>query len=485
MKKDKLNKLLITTVFFAFLILVSNDSKAASITINTSKTEVSPGENFSVTVSVNGGAGKVNVSATNATLSKTELELMLQSSMTITCTAGNSGTISINANGIVADYSTEKDTNISATPKNVTIVQNTEEKENNNGSSSNASSNSDNTNSNPGSNSDNNSTTTTKSNNANVKMITTSPVDFSGFKPSKTSGYAVTVENEVDKIYVSVDKEDAKASVSLLNKTNSDTGKSWVYIAEGSNEIDVTVTSEDGKNQKKYTINVTRNEKEKTEEPKQTEESEDSKEPEENSEEEPMEEAFGLTELNIEGLKLNPQFQTDVYEYKVELKEDLEKLNIKTLATKANSEIEITGNENLQEGENIITIIVKGENEAETVAYQITVNKTLEKQEVVLNVEQEQQKQQEKMKKIIILSVAGGVILIIVISVISVNIKKSTGSNEGYIPYENLTDDYEDYPENSAYEKNDEIEEQIEDTEDEFYEEEPKKKKRSKGKRFK
>ena len=48
------------------------------------------------------------------------------------------------------------------------------------------------------------------------------------------------------------------------------------------------------------------------------------------------------------------------------------------LATKENSNIEITGNENLKEGENIITIIVKGENEAETVTYQIIVNKTLE-----------------------------------------------------------------------------------------------------------
>lgn len=314
--------------------------------------------------------------------------------------------------------------------------------------------------------------TSTKSSNANVKRITTSPVNFSGFKTNKTSGYAVTVENNVDKINVNVSKEDSKASVSLLNKTNSDKGKFWVYLAEGNNEINIVVTSEDGTNQKTYTINVTR--KTKDEQTEETEKPEEKPEeaPEENSEEQPMEGTFGLSELKIEGLELNPKFQTDIYEYNIELKEDLEKLNITTLATKENSNIEITGNENLQEGENIITIIVKGENDAETVAYQIIVNKILEKQEDTSNREQ-----QEKIKKIIILSVAGGIILIIAISVVIIKIKKSKGLNAGYIPYEDLNDDYE--------ETNEVEDQQNEDVEDEFYEEETRKKKHSKGKRFK
>lgn len=325
--------------------------------------------------------------------------------------------------------------------------------------------------------------TVTTSSNANVKMIKTSPVDFTGFKASKTSGYEVAVENDVDKISVSVEKEDSKASVSLLNKTNSDTGKSWVYIAEGNNEIVVTVTSEDGKNKKSYTINATRKAKE--------EQVEEPEEPEENPEEEPMEEIFGLAELSIEGLKFEPQFQTDIYEYKAELKENLEKLNITTLATEANSTIEIIGNENLKNGENIITIMVKDENDTKTALYQIIVNKTFEEQEVILDTEQEKE-QQEKMKEMIILSAAVGVILVIVIAVIVVKVKKSRNTNGGYIPYENLVDDYDEEDEVEEQtiedtEENEQLEEQItEDEEDnEFYEEEPKKKKRSKGKRFK
>lgn len=473
--REKNKKILYSIlIIFIMIILKNATAKAATTSLSANNTEPTEGQSVTVTASVNAGAWNLSFSGAGKSetiYGYTQTNANSSDSKSITFTAGSAGTTyTFSLTGDMTDIASNTSEPVN---KSITI------KVKSNSSTSNGSSSSGN-NANSGSSNNggtsNNSTTSTKSSNANVKMITTSPVDFSGFKASKTSGYEVTVENEVDKINVNVDKEDSNASVSLLNKTNSDTGKSWVYIAEGNNEIAVTVTSEDGKNQKTYTINVTRKVKE--------DETEEPEESEENSEEEPMEEVFGLTELNIEGLELKPQFQTDVYEYNVELKEDLEKLNITTLTTKVNSEIEITGNENLQEGENIITIIVKGENEAETVAYQIIVNKTLEKQEVTSNAEQEQQ---EKMKKIIILSVVGGVILVIVIAVIIVKIKKSKESDEGYIPYENLVDDYEDddYIENNAYKENDEIEEQNEDTEDEFYEEEPKKKKRSKGKRFK
>lgn len=460
MKKNKLYKFIIMMVVFAFFTLISNSSKAASITINTSKTKVSPGEKFSVTVSVSGGAGKVNVSATNATLSKSELDLMLQSSITITCTAGNSGIISINANGIVADYSTEKDTNISATPKSVTIVQ---KNSGNGGNSSNS------TTGNNGGKTDTNTGSTTKSNVATLSNLGIRPNDFSGFNANKTS-YSTEVPNNVESIEIYAEKAKDNNGKTIIGQKISGTGKKT--LKEGTNSFSVVVTSEDGTNQKTYTINVTRKTKDEQTEGTEKPEEKPEETPEENSEEQPMEETFGLSELKIEGLELNPKFQTDIYEYNIELKKDLEKLNITTLATKENSNIEITGNENLQEGENIITIIVKGENDAETVAYQIIVNKILEKQEDTSNREQ-----QEKIKKIIILSVAGGIILIIAISVVIIKIKKSKGLNAGYIPYEDLNDDYEE---------TNEIEEQPnEDVEDEFYEEETRKKKHSKGKRFK
>ena len=304
-----------------------------------------------------------------------------------------------------------------------------------------------------------NPTTSTKSTVATLSNLGIRPNDFTGFRPS-TYSYNVEVPNDTETIEVYASKGQSGQTIS---------GTGTKTLKEGVNTFNVVVTAEAG-NTQTYTINVTRTAKE--------EQIEDNEQPEENPGEDPMEEIFGLSELNIEGVELEPQFQTDVYEYKVELKEDIEKLNITTLATEANSNIEITGNENFQEGENIITIVVKGQDEEKIATYQIIVNKTLEEQENTVNQEQDHQ---QMIKKIIVISVAGGVILIIVIATIIVKVKKSKKSIDGYIPYENLTDDYED-----DYEVN-EIEEQtFEDTkDDEFYEEEHKKKKRSKGKRFK
>lgn len=454
-----MKKKIFSIIFAIFLIFaINNYCKAASASIQCNNTaEI----NKTITISVSGSAVQWNLNLKvngQSIASNSELD-NVNGNKTISFsgnyTPKTEGNLTVTLEGSITEASNGSTIKSFGT-RNISVTKSS--------SSSNSGSNSQN---NSGT---NNTTTSTKSSNANVKMITTSPVDFSGFKANKTSGYSVTVENNIDKINVNVTKEDTKANVSLVNKTNSDTGKSWVYIAEGDNEINVTITSEDGKNQKTYTINVTRKTKEDKTEETSNENTEEK--PEENTETDPLEEKFGLSELKIEGLEIEPQFQTDIYEYKVELKEDLDKLNITTLATKANATVEITGNENLKEGENIITILVKGENEDETAAYQIVVNKILEKQENTEN-----NSNQDKIKKIIIVSIAGGIILVIVVVAIVTKIKKSKGKGNGYIPYENLMDDDEENDEG------DEIEENQED--EEFYQEEPKKKKRSKGKRFK
>lgn len=456
-------------IFLMFLFIVATYNVVSKAAISATSKTVNSGENVSILVTSNvqlsaytvkatgyngltfvtssggSGAGTTSVSDAKATGGMTSLATFkfrvptVESDQTYQVTFSATGMGDVNLNSVPDSSCTA---NITVKSSN----QNTGDTTNNNQTNSNT---------------EKPESPTTKSSNANVKMITTSPVDFSGFKASKTSGYEVNVENNVDKINVNVSKEDSKASVSLLNKTNSDKGKSWVYLAEGNNEINVTVTSEDGKNQKTYTINVTRKAKEeKTEETEKTEEQEETNE---NAETDPMKEVFGLSELKIEGLELNPEFKTDIYEYNVDLKEDLQKLNITTLATKENSNIEITGNENLKEGENIITIIVKGENDAETVAYQVIVNKIIEKQEDTPN-----QTNNDEIKKVIMVSIAGAIIVIIIIAVV-IKTRKSKRIND---------DDYE--------EENDNNYQIVDDTEDdEFYEEKPKKKKHSKGKRFK
>ena len=337
-----------------------------------------------------------------------------------------------------------------------------------------------------------NSSETTKSNNANLKNLGIRPNDFSGFTANKTE-YAVEVPNEVENIEIyAVKGTDGQTISGTGNKT----------LTEGENAFNVTVTAEDGTTKKIYTINIRRKAKDET---TNTEESEDTTDNTENGEEQPKE-VFGLSELGITGFDLDPEFKTDIFEYKLQLKEDKDKLDIITVATEANSNITITGNENLKNGENIITILVTNETGDKTATYQITVNKDIETKDNTIAEEQERI-QQEKQKKIIILSASAAFVVIVGVIAIIVIIKKSKASTV-QIPYSNLYD--EDEEENDGYVENpidynkynlnqEKSEEQIKNTEenefdyenqykDEFdYEnqEENRKNRHRKGKRFK
>ncbi len=98
--------LLIGVIIITSLLLTTVSN--ATLTISTSKSTVSPGESFNVTVSVGSNeAGAINLSASNGTLSQTYVDLMSQSSLTISCVAGSSGTITISGSGLVANYASE------------------------------------------------------------------------------------------------------------------------------------------------------------------------------------------------------------------------------------------------------------------------------------------------------------------------------------------------------------------------------------------
>jgi len=308
-------------------------------------------------------------------------------------------------------------------------------------------------------------TTPEKSKVATLSNLGIKPNDFSGFK-ANTYSYTTEVPNNVEKIEVYAIK-------GHNGQTISGTGANKA-LKVGENKFDVTVTAEDGKTTKTYTINVIRKEAEVKPNEEEPNENKPVEEPNEKPEE--PEEAFGLSELTIEGLKLKPQFKTDVYEYTLELKEELEKLNITALSTHADTNIEITGNENLVEGENVITIIVKIVDKEKGIydkiaTYQIVVNKITAKEVVADN------SKQDKMEKIIIISTAGGAILIIILIFVIAKIRKQKRVYD---------DEYNTYNDIGNYEeKTMETKEIVEDKPDdnEFYEEI--KKIKSKGKRFK
>lgn len=249
-------------------------------------------------------------------------------------------------------------------------------------------------------------TTTTqskKSSNANLSNLGIKPNDFKGFKADVTS-YDVEVPKDVGSVEIYATVQDKKSSL---------TGTGKKELRYGLNEFEIVVTAEDG-TKKTYTLNIKREEL--------TENTENV--PERYTGE-------GLAKLNINDLELSPKFDTIVYEYTVKYIGEDTKLNIDVSATDPYYNIDITGNENLKEGENIINILVSDPDGNNVAVYQVTVNKSLVDEEAI-------RKEEEGKRNRIILIVAGSIIALIVLIIIIKKIRKR--KNEKFEEY----DDYED-----------------------------------------
>lgn len=230
--------------------------------------------------------------------------------------------------------------------------------------------------------------------------------DFSGFKKDQTE-YSVEVPNEIKTVEIYAEATDSKAQV---------TGTGEIELNEGANEVKVEVVAQDG-TKKTYTITITRKASEVA-----TTSLDNTK--------------FGLSDLTIAGQTISPAFKNDVYSYTVGVKEDLASLDIKAIATDSDAKIEIVGNENLQQGENTITVIVKKEKTNQTATYQITVNKNVVSEAKQRSFFNPSTWGKEMIIKSIIVAVL--VLLIIIAVVLKVKISKEAKMENGQDNDENI-----------------------------------------------
>ncbi len=234
-----------------------------------------------------------------------------------------------------------------------------------------------------------------KSNNAKLSNLGFTPNDFKGFTPNKTS-YSATVPNSVSSVNIYANKGQNGQTITGAGKKN---------LQEGVNQFSIVVTAEDGTTKNTYNLSITR-EAAKEEEDKTEEDTETGEELK-----------VGLEKLTIDGITLSPSFKKDVYEYTAKLIGDKTKLDISTTAIDEGQIIEVIGNEDLKEGENIITITVQSEDEKETATYQITVNKSLVDEEAIAREKAEAERQEkEKQQRIIIITVI--VVAIVIVGII-------------------------------------------------------------------
>ncbi len=402
--KVNYKSILCVILILAIIMIFSPSSQAAGLVIAFSKSTANVGDSVTVTVTGQGVSGRVNLSVSgNATLSESSV-FVDNGSASVNLTVNGTGSIRVTATAAdMADSSTAA-VFTGSTGGTITVAN-----ESSGGSSTSGSSSS------SGSTSGSSTTTTPEkeSDNANLSNLGIRPNDFSGFTPGTTT-YNVTVPEDVESVEVYATAQDSGATISGTgNKT----------LEYGENALSVVVTAEDGTT-KTYTINVTREGEEPTEETTEV--------------------INGLSNITIGDLELNPSFKTDVYEYTVKYIGEDTSLDIETVATDPSYTVEILGNEDLKEGENTITILVNDSEGNNVATYQLTVNKSLVDEEALAREEEERQQQEQRR----MLMIAGGIIALILIIVIIIVIRRRR--NRAYaeefsgVPFAGINDE-DDY----------------------------------------
>ena len=174
-----------------------------------------------------------------------------------------------------------------------------------------------------------------------LKSLTIEGYDMYPEFNKNTNQYYVSVPTSVSSLEINAEPEVDKASVKI-------TGNSKLAKTENNITIDVTAKN---KEIKRYTITVTKS----------------------------NDNELKLENLEIEGAQLEPEFSTNKYFYKCNIKvtkegDQLKPLNIKATPNVEDAKIEILGNNNITEGTNLITIMLKDGDEITT--YQVEANVT-------------------------------------------------------------------------------------------------------------
>lgn len=397
-------------LLFLVLIILSSKVKAASASISASDTNVTTGTEVTITVRGEAAAWDITISGDGLKNSVTEANVSEDAenttfSKSVSFTPNKAGKYVINLKGNVTDESEVESSPVSGS---VTINVTEEESSNNNssgGSSSNNNSsgngssnnNSSSGGSSSGNTSSNNNTTQTKSSVATLRNLGITPAeyDFTGFR-SGTLNYSVSIPNDVETVSIYAYPTDSDATVSGAGSKTLDVGE---------NEYSIRVTAEDGTTTRTYTLTITREE-----------------ESEEEPEEEPevTETTSSLTSLEVLGYTLNPEFDPSIYQYTLDITGKIESLEVNTEVANENVTVEVTGNENLIIGENVITIMVDNSETEQSDTYQVIVNISEEPIDLTeMNESFEEAQQRFRMQSLIIYGTIIVIVVLIIVFLIS------------------------------------------------------------------
>lgn len=200
-------------------------------------------------------------------------------------------------------------------------------------------------------------------------------------------------------------------------------------------------------------------------------------------EEPKQEEKVILKSLSLKGVNgeekvdfaLEPEFSSEVYEYTLNIpkeQNDITKLEIEAIADKEEFTVEITGNENLVDGENIVTILVKSKDGEKTTEYKIKVNKEAKVVEAVTTpvIDETLDTEEDNLKQMIKIAIVGFVTLIAVAGIAFAVIeykygkKKEEKASFASVGFENDDNEKEDVLESLRTNSYEDVEEDLKDS---------------------
>ena len=169
--------------------------------------------------------------------------------------------------------------------------------------------------------------------------------------------YYFIANTSIDNLEVTAIPENSKSTVTVTGNNN---------LKLGENTIDIKVESEDKTKTSIYKIYVTRTDD------------------------------IDAANANLETLAiregtLNPEFSNDMTEYKIEIPNNIEDINILAIPQRENATVKILGNDKMNIGDNSIQVIVTAENGTTIKKYYINVHRRSEEEETEHHIEEELQ----------------------------------------------------------------------------------------------
>ncbi len=167
-----------------------------------------------------------------------------------------------------------------------------------------------------------------------------------------TTTYSVVVSEDVQKMEIEAIPLEETSKVEIIGD---------IDLKLGSNKVIILVTAEDGETTRTYTLNITRGNIEKAN--------------------------TNLKSIDVEGLKLIPNFTNSKTEYVVVIDKNRTSVKVKAVPENANAKVSVTGNEDFTRKDNLIKIIVTAEDGITQKEYNIIASKKINEEEQNLTTE--------------------------------------------------------------------------------------------------